>query len=909
VIEFRVLGPLQVVKQGRSLPLGGIKQRGLLALLLLDRNRVVPRDRLVDALWGERPPRSAANSVHVYVSKLRRLFENGEPGQESALVTEPPGYLLRVPVGALDTDEFERLLVDGKGALSAGAFAEAESTLARALAIWRGPALADLARELYAQAEIARLEGLRLQALEARFAAMLAGGRQAEVVGELQALLGVHPLDERLRAQLMVALYRSGRPAESLETYRAFRRLLSEELGLEPSPELRQLEQAILRQDASLGQGAPLASPVAAVTHSADETRRASASRPFEDELRPVTVLFADIVGSTALGERLPPDEAKALMGECVTMMSRAVEEYGGMVQAYAGDGICAYFGVPTAHADDPERAARAGLRILEVVHGYAQSIAAAWDLESFSVRVGINTGQAAVGHVGAATPGAVALGDATNVAARLEGLAAPGTILVGEATVRRLVHRFAFEPVGELAVKGREDTVAASRLVGPKAREPDAIQAPLVGRDQELTQLTAALDELVSGRGRIVLVSGEPGIGKTRLLAELRSLAGERVTWLEGRCHSYGGVSGWPFVEAFLGWLGADIGEPEIALRTKARAKLGALFPGGAGEVLPLLGRFLRLRIDEPTGAEAPGAVHDAYVRWVEALAADQPVIVAIEDLQWADRQTRELAEALFELAERAPVTLLFTQETAPGSEGAALRLRALGEYGHRTNELSLGPLSDGAADQLLAGVLGNAADAATRMRVIREAEGNPLYLEELARAMLEGALAPRGRTWTVSVRSELLPPALENLLVARIDRLPDGARRLAQVAAAIGRTFPVPVLEAVAGRDVGAELGTLFRAEIVRELRRYPELECTFTHGLLHDAARSTLTAARKRELYSRVASAFESVYADSLDDHLERLAHYHAQSGNLPRALEYAERARAGLTLDRAEDSGRP
>ena len=298
MIEFRVLGPLEVVDDARVVPLGGLKQRGVLALLLLERNRVVPRDRLVDALWGDDPPASAANSVQIYVSKLRRLL-----GDDSALATEPPGYVLRVAPGNLDLDEFERLLTEGRSALRAESFADAEATLARAIALWRGPALADLASEPFAQAEIARLEGMRLEALEARFEAMLAVGREAEAVGELQALVGLHPLDERLRALHMVALYRSGRQADALETYRVFRQLLDENLGLEPNAELRQLEQAILRQDDSLGPVATLAP--AAVTSRADPvpaTAHAAAPTPrrVEDERRPVTVLFADIVGSTA---------------------------------------------------------------------------------------------------------------------------------------------------------------------------------------------------------------------------------------------------------------------------------------------------------------------------------------------------------------------------------------------------------------------------------------------------------------------------------------------------------------------------------------------------------------------------------------------------------------------------------
>jgi predicted ATPase len=511
-------------------------------------------------------------------------------------------------------------------------------------------------------------------------------------------------------------------------------------------------------------------------------------------------------------------------------------------------------------------------------------------------VRVGVNSGPAGVGLVGSTDPQAVALGDATNVAARLQAAADPGTIVVGPTTARRLAQRFVLEPIGEIAVKGRDVSIAASRLLREKEREPRSPATPLVGRERELVELHALVDDLAAGRGRVVLLTGAPGIGKTRLLTEFASIAGDRATWLEGRCHSYGGLPCWPFAEILLGWLGAEIGEPEIAIRTKARAGFGALLGDDLEHVLGPLASLLRLRLDSAAGLAEDG-VERAYLRWLDALAAQRPVIVAVEDTQWADRPTRELAEGLLELTDRAPVALVLTEEPIPGSEGAAVRLHALGRFGHRAAELSLAPLAEAAAEQLLTGLVGDEIDRTTRIGLIREAEGNPLYLEELARAFLEGALEPRGRTWTGTMSSlELLPPTLENLLVARTDRLRDGPRRLAQLAAAIGRSFPVGVLEEVAGENIDEPLRALLRAEVVREVSRYPEFECTFTHGLLREAVLSTLTSARKRALYASIASAFESRYAESLDEHLERLAHYHAQAGNLPKAFEYAERARA-------------
>ena len=241
-MEFRLLGPLEVAEHDRSLVLGGIKPRSLLALLLLHANQVLSADRLIDELWGDEPPATAAKSIQVHVSKLRKLLGDGR------LATRDPGYVLSVDPEELDLARFERLLVEARGA---DPETRAEK-LRQALALWRGPALADLAYEPFAQTEIARLQELRLAALEQRIEADLATGRHTELVPELEAVAAEHPLRERLRYQLMLALYRSARQADALEAYRAARRELSDELGLEPCEDLRQLEQAILRHDPAL---------------------------------------------------------------------------------------------------------------------------------------------------------------------------------------------------------------------------------------------------------------------------------------------------------------------------------------------------------------------------------------------------------------------------------------------------------------------------------------------------------------------------------------------------------------------------------------------------------------------------------------------------------------------------------
>ena len=637
-----------------------------------------------------------------------------------------------------------------------------------------------------------------------------------------------------------------------------------------------------------------------------------------EDEMRPITALFADIVGSTGLGERLGPDEVKALVGECVTRMSRAVEEFGGVIQAFMGDGICAYFGVPAAHEDDPERAARAALRIIGVAAGYAGEVEQAWGIEGFNVRVGLNSGPAAVGVVGGEGSQMVALGDTTNVAARLQGAAEPGAIAVGPGTASRLAERFVLEPMGDVPVKGRTEPVAASRLVGPRLAAEPPSQTPLVGRDPELERLSVAVEDLRAGRGQVLLLVGDAGLGKTRMLSELRGLSPD-LTWLEGRCVSYGaGAPYGPFVELLRTWLGVEEAEAELAVRTKLRARAGALLGARAEPTIAYLGLLLSIKLDPDverellslSADELAERMQEAFVTWAEALASSGSLVLAVDDLHWADPTTRALAERLLALTDRAAVMLATALRPDPGSQGWAFRLAAQTAFAHRVIELPLPPLTPDASRSLIDELVpAGLVTEPLRDEIVAKAEGNPLYVEELLRALMEAG-GDRRRTWTVTPSSAAeLPPALEALLVARIDRLEPDARRLAQVAAVVGREFPVSVAAAVAGsRDADRDIGALLRAEIVRELRRFPELECTFRHGLLQEAALSTLTPTSQRELYGTVGHAMEA-YLGEPEDRLEQLAFYFYRSDEQATALDYldraAERAAAVESLLRAEE----
>jgi class 3 adenylate cyclase len=641
-------------------------------------------------------------------------------------------------------------------------------------------------------------------------------------------------------------------------------------------------------------------------------------TRP-RDEMRPITALFADIVGSTGLGERLGPDEVKALVGECVTRMSRAVEEFGGVIQAFMGDGICAYFGVPAAHEDDPERAARAALRIIGVAAGYAGEVEQAWGIGGFNVRVGVNSGPAAVGVVGGEDAQTVALGDTTNVAARLQGAAEPGSIAVGPGTASRLAERFVLEPIGDVAVKGRTGPVAGSRLVGPRPAAEPHPRTPLVGREAEIERLRSAIHDVRAGRGQVLLLVGDAGLGKTRMLSVLRDL-GPDVTWLEGRCVSYGaGAPYGPFVELLRTWLGVDEAEAELAVRTKLRARAGALLGARAEPTFAYLGLLLSIKLDPDverellalSADELAERMQDAFVMWAEALASTGSLVLAVDDLHWADPSTRAMAERLLALTDRSAVMLATALRPDPGSEGWAFRLAAQTGFAHRVIEVPLLPLTPEASHALIDGLVpAGLVNQPVRDEIVAKAEGNPLYVEELLRALMQAG-GDRRRTWTITPGTAAeLPPALEALLVSRIDRLEPQARRLAQVAAVVGREFPVSVATGVAGSgDAGRDIATLLRAEIVREVRRFPELVCTFRHGLLQEAALSTLTSISQRELYGRVGHAMEAYLGEHTDERLEQLAFYFYRSDEHAKSLDYldraAEHAVAVEALGRAEE----
>jgi predicted ATPase len=451
---------------------------------------------------------------------------------------------------------------------------------------------------------------------------------------------------------------------------------------------------------------------------------------------------------------------------------------------------------------------------------------------------------------------------------------------------------------------------------MGPAIAGEVVVAGPIVGRDAEMDRLESALDRLERGQGQVVLLVGEAGIGKTRLLAELHARAAERVAWFEGLSRSFGTRSPYgPFVEILRSWLGAE-SSSELAIRTRLRARMG----DAEGRFLPELARLLGIRLDpesegdlaEVAPAEIPARLRTAYVEWLRRVASDRPALIVVEDVNWADDASADLAAEIMALTDRAPVGLVLTLRPDPGTRGWQLRTRALGDFSHRLTAIDLDRLASAATEELATRLLPEGVDAATRRTLAEVSEGNPLFLEELiARLRETGALAPEHQAWTLTVPRNVLPPALEGLLVARVDYLPTEVRGIAQAAAILGREFTRPALERMVGddTDLDSALDVLVRGGVVTERGRFPAPAYEFRHGLIQEAVLSTLTDSRRAELHLAAARALEAGDEADVEASFEALAHHYARANDLPKALAYLERgAERAAELGAVDEAGR-
>jgi ABC-type oligopeptide transport system substrate-binding subunit/class 3 adenylate cyclase len=666
------------------------------------------------------------------------------------------------------------------------------------------------------------------------------------------------------------------------------------------------------------------------MAQSGEPAPTASAMR---EERKVVTVVFADLAGSTALGERLDTEEVRLIVGEAVARIVRAVEAFGGTVKDLAGDGVLALFGAPVTHEDDAERAVRAALRITQEIEAYARDVHQGWGVEGFAVRVGVNTGPVVLGPVGGG--GRVeygAFGDTVNVAARLETAAPPGTVLVGADTHRLVEGLFDWGEARTPQLKGKAAPVSAHPLAGVrpvagKFRGMAAVHAPLVGREGELAQGRQALDDLLDGSGGILLVTGEAGIGKTRLVVELRDLfegsasSERRRLWLEGRCVSYGeSLPYWPYRELLRDWLGAGVDEPELRVRVTLRRDVERLFGSRAPEIYPYVGSMLGLALEPDAAARlaelSPEALQYRTFEVVGALfarlAEEGPVVLAIDDLHWADPTSVQLTERLLPLTEEAALLLIAAGRSERDHPYWNVKETAARRFAHRTRDVELEPLSGDADQELLNALVGpGTLPVELEKRILTHAEGNPFYLEELVGSLVDaGALARQGEGWRFDHDAQVeLPPTVEKVILARIDRLTPRCHDVLTAASVLGRRFGLSLLEGVTGGngELRDSLTELQRLDLVREARRWPQPEYRFKHALIQEATYRTILTDRRTRLHRQAAEWLETRYAGHEEEVYGLLAHHWLSAEDEDKAIAYltraGDKARQEYALDEA------
>jgi DNA-binding SARP family transcriptional activator len=815
-VDFRLLGPLEAVAAGEALPLGGPKQRALLALLLIHANEVVSVDTLIEELWGESPPRTAPAYIQNCVSRLRKTFG------PDLLETRAPGYVLRVDPQTIDARRFERLTQEVRDAPAR----ERAGALREALQLWRGSPLADLAFESFAQTEARRLDELRLAALEDRIEAELELGMHAELVGELEALARENAARERLRRLQMLALYRAGRQVDALAAYQEAR-LALDELGLEPSEELRALERMILVHDPSLGAAVP------------ERAEVPLSEAPVREARRPVCVVLAELV----LDPELDPEAARREASRCLAEAEAIVERHGGTVEQLLGEEVVAVFGVPAAHEDDALRALRAAVELRDAV-------------APVDVRAAVVTGELVVG-------GKSLSGGAITVARRVKESSKAGEILLGPKI--RALAGAAVETDGARLVG----------LVGGARPLPLRLDTPLVGRQAELEQLQLAAREAFSARScRHLVVVGEPGVGKSRLAAELASSLEREARVLTGRCVPYGeGAMYQPLRDV----LADAFGDKDLFGAIRKTLK--------GDENAERIAEFLVSAISASSSTATSGDTQWAVRRLLEALAAKRPLLVVLEDVHWAEPTFFDLVEYVAGWSEDAPLVLLsltrpelLDARPAWGSGAAALRPLTREEAETLVREL---PEAQGVDDEAVTAVL----DAA---------EGNPLFLEQVAAVAAEQGLE-RGR----------IPSSLDALLASRLDRLEHDERAVLERAAVAGREFTRSAVEALWESE---ETGAVSRCLMAFTRRRLVQPDRAagagddafrFDHVLIRDAAYAAITKGERARLHERLARWLDE--RGKLDEivgyHLEQAALYKAELGDPDAALAGDAASRLG------------
>jgi predicted ATPase/class 3 adenylate cyclase len=620
-------------------------------------------------------------------------------------------------------------------------------------------------------------------------------------------------------------------------------------------------------------------------------------------ERRVITMLFCDVKGSTAAAEKVDPEVWSDIMNGIFEFMIRPIYKYEGTVPRLMGDAILAFFGAPIAHEDDPQRAVLAGLEIQQGIKDYVEEIRIKHAID-FALRVGINTGLVVVGAIGSdLRMEYTAIGDAINLAARMEQTAAPGTVQISDETYKLIEPLFDFEALGEVEVKGKAAPIKTYRPLSLK-RSPghlrglEGLTSPLVGREAQLVLLNQKLNQLKIGAGSIVTVIGEAGLGKSTLIAEfIRSNQELNTVWLRGDAVSYArSISYFPWRQIIRQSIHAYDGDSLDEVRRKLRWVCETCtLPGGD---IPFLEAMLAVESKESL-QDVAGYQGEALVkRMVEAmrgylggLMQESPIALVLDDLHWADEASLNLLASLADMTNTLPVLFICMLRPDPAAASwdaiKKVQQKVTGNY----HSISLEPLHEEQTEILLNNLLGvNNLSKNIRDMIVERADGNPFFIEELIRSLIETSQILRENShWrTISEDAKVsLPNTLRGVLGARIDRLPETAKHVLQMAAVIGRLFDLRVLKklTILNGEFDSQIQYLREVSLVEPLRE----EYVFRHVLIQEAAYDSILIKKRAELHRRIAETLAELHANRIEEFAPLIA-YHFYAAQDARSLQY-------------------
>jgi class 3 adenylate cyclase/predicted ATPase len=631
------------------------------------------------------------------------------------------------------------------------------------------------------------------------------------------------------------------------------------------------------------------------------ESRRAT-----DGERKTITALFADLKGSTALIEGLDPEEARAIIDPALHIMMDAVHRYEGYVAQALGDGIFALFGAPIAHEDHPQRALYAALYMQEEMRRYSDQMCLKGG-PPLQMRVGVNTGEVVVRSIRKDDlhTDYVPVGHSTNLAARMEQMATPGSILITEHTRKLVKGYFEFKPLGAATVKGVEELLNVYEVVGAgplRTRLQVAVRRGLtrfVGRHTEMDQMQRALEQATAGHGQLVGVMGEPGVGKSRLFYEFKLISQSGRLVLEAFSVSHGKASAYlPIIELLKTYFQTQPQDDERSRREKVIGKVLGL-DRSLEDTLPYL--FALLGIEDPTSSLQQMDPQIRRRRTLEAIkrllireSLKRPLMLLFEDLHWLDTETQAFLDLLSESVASARILLLVNY-----------RPEYRHEWSHKTyyTQLRLDPLGKDDAEEMLAILLGETVGAMPasplqdlKRFILEKTEGNPFFMEEVVQTLAEEKVlvGERGRYRLEKPPTALhIPPTVQGVLSARIDRLTAEEKGLLQTLSVIGREFALSLLRQVVAQpdeELYRLLSHLQGGEFIYDQPAFPEVEYIFKHALTQEVAYGSVLQERRKALHERTAQAIEALYSAGLEDHYSHLAHHYSRSGNIQKAVEY-------------------